>query len=481
MGPQNAISRDGGVHRVLEQSETINTHVVDVLVDAGHTRLKWRCLVSGSARGGTDGRRSYPSGSGAVSADDFDGMLRALALWHEDLSAPCKHIKGHGRVAAHSGAAAGMPSGADSGLSREHSTGSLPAGGASRGWGAAQSSSPDPGRRGINPVTAGGLWRWWIAASRASELSLALMESAFTSKVFAVAVPAVGAWPSPSGVTGVNRLAWSTVYAPDQLGIDRFLAQLGAMSRWGLDFDGWIVDAGTAITVDRLRAGQHLGGWILPGLAAGWSSVAGLVPWMPRRLPDLASGDDDDSRVPDASMAAGCSDGRYSGGGAKTIQRAVEGFDASRGDSRSQGLRFPARSVEALHDGLALMVTAAIERLLRASPGTLVLTGGDAAIVARMLDASNEDPSADGDSGASKTGAAQKRRRTSIAPGPERAPDGRHEAAFASGEPLSLCPQVRLECPQRPVGRRAVVIDRGDLVLDGLKAYRDVMTGVGGE
>ncbi|MCP4433461.1 MAG: type III pantothenate kinase [Gammaproteobacteria bacterium] len=51
---------------------------------------------------------------------------------------------------------------------------------------------------------------------------------------------------------------------PSGIGVDRWLAILGAA---GLtDKDAMIVDAGSAITVDLLKAGgQHLGGAILPG------------------------------------------------------------------------------------------------------------------------------------------------------------------------------------------------------------------------
>lgn len=53
-------------------------------------------------------------------------------------------------------------------------------------------------------------------------------------------------------------------YAPDQLGVDRWLAALACRER-GLT-PAVIVDVGTATTVDFLDAqGTHLGGYILPG------------------------------------------------------------------------------------------------------------------------------------------------------------------------------------------------------------------------
>lgn len=58
---------------------------------------------------------------------------------------------------------------------------------------------------------------------------------------------------------------------PANLGVDRWLAMLGArdIQTGAL----CVVDCGSAVTVDRVAAdGQHLGGWILPGLPLmAWS------------------------------------------------------------------------------------------------------------------------------------------------------------------------------------------------------------------
>ena len=52
---------------------------------------------------------------------------------------------------------------------------------------------------------------------------------------------------------------------PAQLGVDRWLAMIGAAGL--VNGDCLVIDAGSAITLDLLRAdGQHLGGAILPGL-----------------------------------------------------------------------------------------------------------------------------------------------------------------------------------------------------------------------
>lgn len=51
---------------------------------------------------------------------------------------------------------------------------------------------------------------------------------------------------------------------PGQMGVDRWLAMLGAYSRWGGPLT--VVDAGTAVTIDYVDAvGNHHGGYILPG------------------------------------------------------------------------------------------------------------------------------------------------------------------------------------------------------------------------
>ncbi len=78
---------------------------------------------------------------------------------------------------------------------------------------------------------------------------------------------------------GLDHLPWRQVYSdaqaygvrssyqqPQTLGVDRWLAMLGAQ----LLFSGQnvlIADAGTAVTLDWLdKSGQHGGGWIIPGL-----------------------------------------------------------------------------------------------------------------------------------------------------------------------------------------------------------------------
>ncbi|WP_417690010.1 type III pantothenate kinase [Pseudidiomarina sp.] len=65
--------------------------------------------------------------------------------------------------------------------------------------------------------------------------------------------------------------------APSTLGVDRWLALLGAYNEQPKATV--IIDAGTAITVDWVTAeGAHLGGWIAPGVDLMQSSVTSRAP-----------------------------------------------------------------------------------------------------------------------------------------------------------------------------------------------------------
>lgn len=68
---------------------------------------------------------------------------------------------------------------------------------------------------------------------------------------------------------------------PDALGADRWANLLGARDLLGAA-DVIVVDAGTAVTVDALRAdGRHLGGAILPGLRAARAGLRAAAPALP--------------------------------------------------------------------------------------------------------------------------------------------------------------------------------------------------------
>ena len=68
------------------------------------------------------------------------------------------------------------------------------------------------------------------------------------------------------GVTSAYALA-------ERLGVDRWLAMIGAKQLYPNE-NLLIIDAGTATTVDLLDAsGQHLGGWIMPGVQTMFNSL----------------------------------------------------------------------------------------------------------------------------------------------------------------------------------------------------------------
>jgi type III pantothenate kinase len=58
--------------------------------------------------------------------------------------------------------------------------------------------------------------------------------------------------------------------SPEQIGKDRVMAMLGAFTG---NTSYCVIDAGTACTVDYVISGEHLGGYIVPGLALSRSSL----------------------------------------------------------------------------------------------------------------------------------------------------------------------------------------------------------------
>jgi type III pantothenate kinase len=78
------------------------------------------------------------------------------------------------------------------------------------------------------------------------------------ARQFGAAVTRFSSRPQALGVT-------SGYEQPDRLGVDRWMALLGAAGMTASDCI--VIDAGSAITIDLLRGdGRHLGGAILPGL-----------------------------------------------------------------------------------------------------------------------------------------------------------------------------------------------------------------------
>lgn len=83
---------------------------------------------------------------------------------------------------------------------------------------------------------------------------------------------------------------------PESLGDDRWANLLGARTRWR-DRDCVLIDAGTAVTVDGLKAdGRHVGGAILPGLPVWRTALVAAAPALPagggvERLPATNTAD----------------------------------------------------------------------------------------------------------------------------------------------------------------------------------------------
>ncbi|HRP87924.1 MAG TPA: type III pantothenate kinase [Gammaproteobacteria bacterium] len=153
----------------------------------------------------------------------------------------------------------------------------------------------------------------------------------------------------PGREAGGVRCAYAE---PARLGADRWAALLGAR---GLE-DGacLVVDAGSALTIDALSpGGQHLGGWILPGLAM-------MVAALEARTGDLGA-----------------------------LRRASQA---------SPPADFPADTAPAMEGGALLAACGAV-RLARKRlecrcrvPARLLLAGGDAARLVTELDGAELQP-----------------------------------------------------------------------------------------
>jgi type III pantothenate kinase len=81
-----------------------------------------------------------------------------------------------------------------------------------------------------------------------------------------------------------ERLLKSEYEVPEQLGIDRWLALLPFVH----EQQAVVVDAGTAFTIDVLRHGRHLGGYILPGLSLQRDALAQQTAAVSFVSPDLS-------------------------------------------------------------------------------------------------------------------------------------------------------------------------------------------------
>lgn len=94
------------------------------------------------------------------------------------------------------------------------------------------------------------------------------------------------------------RIAYA---APSRLGVDRFLALLGAHAR-GAAGASLVVGVGTALTVDLLDAGRHLGGRIAPSPALMRAALHARAPLLPVDGGVYAEFADDT----DDALASGC-------------------------------------------------------------------------------------------------------------------------------------------------------------------------------
>lgn len=132
-----------------------------------------------------------------------------------------------------------------------------------------------------------------------------------------------------------------------KLGIDRWLVLLGYdRSSLGVDDVVCIADCGTAVTIDLLRGdGCHLGGYIIPGI--------------------------------------------------QMMQRALQSHTAKVRHEQLdlEGLSPGVNTAEAVIHGAMLALVSSIEKAASRHDATLVLTGGDASRIGRVLDAGHcEDP-----------------------------------------------------------------------------------------
>ncbi|HMU66187.1 MAG TPA: type III pantothenate kinase [Cellvibrionaceae bacterium] len=106
------------------------------------------------------------------------------------------------------------------------------------------------------------IWLGSVLAEADTESAIAKLQRFFACDVHR-------AYSSPAAPGLINGYA-----EPSRLGVDRWLALLAARQHRGGDLV--VVDAGTAITLDLVRAdGTHLGGYILPGVARQAQSLWG--------------------------------------------------------------------------------------------------------------------------------------------------------------------------------------------------------------
>jgi len=136
-------------------------------------------------------------------------------------------------------------------------------------------------------------WRREIEQSGATRVLVAsVADPARNELLMAACRETIGSPPEFASSTDIAAGVRNGYSNPAQLGVDRWLAVIGAYHRHR---DACcVVDAGTALTIDGVDAtGQHLGGFIVPGprlmvesLLTGTSDLADRWAW--RSTPDPA-------------------------------------------------------------------------------------------------------------------------------------------------------------------------------------------------
>ena len=108
--------------------------------------------------------------------------------------------------------------------------------------------------------------RLFRGASASQKVVVASVAGAAVDAALRRAAKSAGA-PAPRFIRSSRRLAGvtSAYRVPARLGVDRWVALIGARARWSRRAL-CLVSIGTATTVDVLDGrGQHRGGWIIPG------------------------------------------------------------------------------------------------------------------------------------------------------------------------------------------------------------------------
>jgi len=136
---------------------------------------------------------------------------------------------------------------------------------------------------------------------------------------------------------------------PRQLGVDRWLAMIGGRCALAEPASMWIVDCGTAVTIDYVEHdGRHRGGLILPGM----KMMCEMMTSTTAALKDIRS---DTLCLPE------------------TV--AGQGLDALATDTAS-----------ALTRGIMISLVASLDRITAADEGGVrIITGGDGAIIGPHL------------------------------------------------------------------------------------------------